>query len=347
MINRKFNQSLKMVTLLILILNLVLPSETWSQSATPGKRVSPKKYRFVHYYPDAPALSPFDIVDNMDDLSLEINRASNSTIEITNHIFKRREDFEAFSPGTQVDFMVIDPLYYLEMNQRNLYQPLLIMNIQGSIVHRKKLIVLQESQWKCIKDLHRTILAVTLPSEREVAILTNLYFNSFIDPIRFFKSIKKVDNSASALLSVMYKDAAGALVPTYNKGYRDHLSAGKIRTIYETTSIPNGIFAVNTKTVSPQFIKAIIKRFLHLQGTVAGQEILKKLRITSWTILDDKIFPGLAHDTTTSRWQDLGSLMEACYLSPPASKREWFTFPRPSPIAPHVDQIPEPIFSRR
>ncbi|MFC1851177.1 phosphate/phosphite/phosphonate ABC transporter substrate-binding protein [candidate division CSSED10-310 bacterium] len=303
-----------------------------------------KQFFFIYYYPDAPVLTPFDIFDNIEALSLVIERSIPGKTKVVRRLFKRREDFQEYLPTQLPDFLIIDPIFWVQMEQREVYTPLLVMNIDNSTSHTKKLIVSSDSPIKSLKDMQGKNLATTLPFTAENEILSNLYFQSFINPSFYFQSIKRVDNSGSALLSVLYRDAAGALIPSYLKGLKEDHVVGKIRPIFESKSILNGIFAVNKNTVSTTIREAIKKRFLNLRQTREGKKTLAKLRISTWATIDPVSLLDLSRRCIISRWHNTAEIMEAHYLTPPVDNIAGPKFPAAKPVFTTSPFEPGPMY---
>lgn len=293
-------------------------------------------YNFIYYLPDAPIITPFDIFKNMDTMAVQLQDMFQNKPIISKHIFKKRKDLEAFLINNRADFMIIDPYFWFTLKQRQEIEPLMVMEINHKTTHFNKLVTLSQEPGNNLKNFKNRSLCITIPTDKHF-ILQDVYFKGFINPLQYFSSLKYVDTNASALLAVLYNDVTGAIVPEYTKELRENISSSKIKTIYVTPSLLNGIFAVNTRTIHINMRKKIIEMSKNMIQTKAGRNLLNKLCINSWKRITKEQLKLVAMQFQR-KWKDIFIWMEPLLKERnkndfPISK----TIPLPNPISLPID----------
>jgi len=302
------------------------------------------KLLLAYYFPESPVLSPFDVFDNLDLLCIHLSAALPGTPDFEKHIFKKKEDFERFRPRNRIDLLIVDPIYSSQMQDSQWFEPACIMKIDGNITHTKDLTVLSEAHMMNLHDCRASKIALTSSFHDDQLIIKNLFFQNYLDPETYFKSILKVDNADSALLALMYRDADAAIIPSYNAAYKENTDAGKIRILYKTGPMLNGILMVNTQSLEEDAIARIQKSLSNLHLSAEGRQLLAKLKIEQWLVFDNSQM----HETMQTRpqpWTKPEKSMAACYLKPSLEfPVKTPNFPEPVPIfyVPSID--PQPVF---
>lgn len=298
---------------------------------------------FVYYYPDAPVLTPFDIFDNMDSLSLIIEKAIEVEVKINKHIFKKREDFEGFKAKNTIDFLIADPVYWMQVQDMDSMRPIVVMEIDGDIYHKRVLYVLNETDATSLPDAKEQKIAMTFPYIPGTKIYQKLFFNNYLNPDTYFSDIQKVDTSASAILSVLYHDAFAALVPEYHQSIQSTEKNQKIKPIFKTGRILNGIFLCNRVRINQTWEQSIKTHMIALKNNEAGKLLLQNLRITNFKSLEENELRKFFQLSMTSQWDNPLELLEPSYLPPDFYyQSENINFPQPQPAISDTIAIPIP-----
>ena len=222
----------------------------------------------------------------------ELKKNKISSLNSSTLFFSENQSISEMIKKKQVDVLVLSPLDYYEIKDKNLVKPIFLSDANIGLQVGYYLVVNVNTNFSNIKDLKdkRIIHVSKFENLLKNWILSMINNSNILDINQYFSHCKVVDKSSQALLPVLFGQADACVIDKGGYSLNNEMNPllkKKLKIIAVSPGFPRTIICLRANYESEMLSHEIIDVISNLHKESEGMQIIKLFNIEKLVKFDD------------------------------------------------------------